>query len=65
MAAASPTEWLVQLFQPAVLSYQPAKKSGYGILLCFEGHAVNSDERRGKKKKSANASDRHSCAIFI
>lgn len=51
MAAASPSEWLQQLSQPAVLSCQPANKSGLGILLCFEGHAVNSDERRGKEKK--------------
>lgn len=47
----SPTERLVQLLQPAVLSYQPSKKSGHGTLLCLEGPAVNSDERRGKKKK--------------
>lgn len=52
MAAASPSEQLQQLSQPAVLSCQPANKSGFGILRCFEAHAVNSDERKGKKKVS-------------
>lgn len=51
MAAASPSEWLQQLSQPAVLSCQPANKSLFGILRCSEGRAVNSDEKRKGKKK--------------